>query len=117
MAGNITTSDIVRVLAEGRVALPNQIVTETLTGALTLDKTYGCLLQLDPGGAARDVTLPAEEGADGMFFFITNTADAAETITLKNDAGGTIMTIEQDRTAIVYLQSGTWTPFLKFADV
>ena len=117
MAGALTFSDVVDVLSQGRIALPNQLVVETMTGTLALDKTYGCLLRLDPGGAARDLTLPAEEGKDGMFYVITNTADAAETITVKDDGGSTILTIEQDRTALVYLLAGTWTPFVKFADV
>jgi len=69
--------------------------TETLTGTKTLVDSDLPLQFLDPGGAARDVFLPAES-EDNHTFVIINRADAAEAITVKNDSSDTIATVTQD---------------------
>lgn len=67
----------------------------TLSGNLTLTDEYRNHLKIDPGGSARDVTLPAASA--GLCFKIVNAADASETITVKNAAGSTIGTLAQNR--------------------
>ena len=89
------------------VIQPGQI---TLTGNLTVSfATYnGNILRIDPGGAARDVTLPGPANFEGMELRILSAADAAETITVKNAAGSTLGTVEQNRVAWLVVLSGAW---------
>ena len=61
--------------------------TQTLAADLTLAAAHPWIQVLDPGGAARNVDLPPEE--EGLMFWIINIADAAETITVREDAGVT----------------------------
>jgi hypothetical protein len=62
----------------------------------------------DPGGAARDVTLPAEAACTGVIIFISNQADAAEVITVKNDGGNAIVTPTQAEAALLWCDGVTW---------
>lgn len=93
------------------VALMGGFQTATLTGAITLDGTYANHLKIDPGGAARNVTLPAETGRSGVFYHIVNAADAAENLVIKNAAADTICTINQNESAIVSCDGSAWTLF------
>ena len=118
MAGNITASTIYKDICDGKpITLANQASSETLAGDLTIDGTYGTFVRLDPGGAHRDVTLPAEEGATGACYLIINAADAAENLVVKNDAGGTVVTVGQNVTALLLCFGGTWTSIIKFTTV
>ena len=56
--------------------------TFALTGNLTMTNKYPVLLFIDPNGAGRNILLPAAE--PGLTYCIVNTADAAETLTLRN---------------------------------
>ena len=104
---------------------------ETLSGAKTLAVTDSKYQFLDPGGSGRNVDLPdmrtlttdinsegtGDAGTDryadtqGGFFVISNTADAAEVITVRGWNGssttGTIMTPTQDETAVCYWTGAT----------
>ena len=104
---------------------------ETLSGAKTLAVTDSKYQFLDPGGSARNVDLPDmrtlttdinSEGTgtagttryadtQGGFFVISNTADAAEVITVRGWNGssttGTIMTPTQNETAVCYWTGAT----------
>lgn len=91
-----------------QVSFKGGVDTLTLTGALTLDATSSNILKLDPGGASRDVTLPAEESNDGLFFWVKNAADAAEDIVLKNDAASTIVTLNMGEAALVACNGSSW---------
>lgn len=77
----------------------------TLTGDVQLTPKTSQLLKIDPGGAGRNVDLPGpDEGlanSDGNAFLITNTADAAEDLTVRNPAGATVVTISQNERALV----------------
>lgn len=78
--------------------------TETLAGDRVLTSADAMIVKLDPGGSARDVTLPAESsvGPQGQMFWIINAADGAENLVVKNDAGDTIATANQNESALVY---------------
>lgn len=70
----------------GQLSLAN---TETLSGTKTLTDGSRTIQYLDPGGANRDVTLPAEAYTNKPIT-IYNTADAFELLTVKDDGGATI---------------------------
>lgn len=81
---------------------------DTLAGDLTVLETFSPLLVLDPGGSARNVDLPAEATSEGLIYLIVNTADAAEDITVRNDAAGTIVTVSQNEMALVVCDGTDW---------
>lgn len=88
---------------------------QTLGATFTIDDDMPHLLFLDPGGAGRTVLLPAE--ARGLWFVVVNTADAAETLTVKEDAGSTtIGTIEQDTIGLFFCNGTTWYDLTYFAE-
>jgi len=104
--------------------LPGQLsaATETLAATRALTAADPSMLKLDPGGAARDVTLDAEENipTTGLIRWIFNAADAAENLVLKNDAGTTIATVNQNESAIVIndgVQDGTASAWTLYAVV
>jgi hypothetical protein len=74
--------------------------TETLTGDKTLTDADDPVQVLDPGGANRDVNLPAEAGTNHGIVFV-NTADADENLVIKNDGGDTIITVHQGQVLYV----------------
>jgi hypothetical protein len=71
-----------------QLALKNGLNVETLTGTFTLTKQSATFQKLDPGGASRNVVLPAIDPAYGPFL-IENTADAAENLVVKAPDGTT----------------------------
>ena len=101
---------------DAALAQPNFQGPLTLTGAysLDLDNVNQNLVAIDPGGAARNVTLWAEADTHGMLAMIVNLADAAETITLKDGAASTVGTVAQNKAAIVANIAGTWVKVCDF---
>lgn len=81
---------------------------ETLAGNKTLTADDARIQVLDPGGSGRDVTLPPEAASAGVDFYVHNSADAAEVLTIKNDGAGTVCTPTQNETAYVYCDGTTW---------
>ena len=81
---------------------------ETLAGTKTLLPQDSQFQALDPGGSHRDVTLPAEEASQGLFFFIKNTADAAENLVVKNDNGDIKETLGEDRWGLFFCDGSSW---------
>jgi hypothetical protein len=61
----------------------------------------------DPAGA-RDLTLPPVAACKGVIIFISNQADGAEVITIKNAAGTAICTPTQNEAAIVWCDGVAW---------
>lgn len=94
--------------APGNPLARERIGAVTLAGTLTLTLQYRPVLRLDPGGSGRDVNLPAENVSDGLAFEIVNAADSAETLTVKDDGGGTIVAIAQNEKATVVCDGTTW---------
>lgn len=84
------------------------VATSTLSTALTLTLASSQMQNLDPGGASRDVTLPAEEGNDGLWYEFYNAADAAENLVVKDDAAATIITINRGEFAKVGCTGTAW---------
>lgn len=83
--------------------------TETLAGAKVLVAGDAPLQNLDPGGAGRNVDLPAVTGLAGYTFLIKNTADAAEVLTVRLTGGGaTVGTPTQNESALFYCDGTTW---------
>jgi hypothetical protein len=92
----------------GPGAVINSINTETLGAAMTLLVADAEYQFIDPGGAHRDVTLPAEADATGYRYYIFNTANAAENLVVKDDGGSTILTIAQNESGIVVCNGTVW---------
>lgn len=79
----------------------------TMTGPLTITNKFPVALVLDPGGAARNILMPAPE--EGLMFLLINTADAAETITVRNAAdSATYGTVAQNARSFLYSDGVTW---------
>lgn len=81
----------------------------TLAAGLTLTMAYQNMLRIDPGGSARIVVLPAEEGNAGAWFEVLNTADAAEAITINDDAAGLVVALAQNEKVRVVCDGTAWT--------
>jgi hypothetical protein len=86
-------------------------VVETLAGNRTISyteiETYNAFA-FDPGGAGRNVVLPAEAACKGVVVMISNKADAAEVLTIQNDAAGTIVTPTQNEAALIWCDGTNW---------
>jgi hypothetical protein len=101
----------IAIAPNGRASRFSAKTNETLTGTRTI--TYDEVeryqaFAFDPGGAARNVDLPAEESCAGAFLYISNTADAAEIITVRNDAGSTVVTPTQGEACMVWCDGVRW---------
>lgn len=62
----------------------------------------------DPGGAARNVVLPAVGVCAGCYLTISNAADAAEIITVQNAAAATIGTPTQAESMFLWCDGVSW---------
>jgi hypothetical protein len=93
MRSNIDSARLENVLLMGGNKLG--AIFQALGATFTMDADMPPLICLDPTGAGRTVLLPAE--SKGLFYIIVNLADAAETLTVKEDSNTTtIGTVEQD---------------------
>jgi hypothetical protein len=93
----------------GPVSMSNAVTNETLSGARTVTFADANILRLDPGGAARDVTLPAEANSAGVVYKIINAADAAENLVIKDDGASTVATINQNEMCEVACDGSAWS--------
>lgn len=91
------------------------VLTGTGSGNISPSLTYDFppILNVDPNGGASDLLLPlaTDKGAKGLMFFITNTADAAEAITLKTSADAALspsIDIDRNESAIVWCDGAVW---------
>lgn len=83
---------------------------ETLAGNRTLTatevRTYG-IWAFDPGGAARDLVVPAATSCTGEILMVTNTADADETITVK--VGSTeVCQVAEGQCVLLFCTGSVW---------
>lgn len=94
--------------------VPGLVDVATLTGTHQLTAKSGNFQRLDPGGSARNVDLPGQAqglpDSDGVYFLIMNAADAAENLVVRNPAGATVVTLNQNERAWVVGTGGAaWT--------
>ena len=91
-----------------RVRLGHNV--ETLADDKTLLPQDAQFQLLDPDGSHRDVTLPAEEASQGLFFIIKNTAGGAENLVVMDDTGapGTKETLGQGKWGIFMCDGTSW---------
>jgi len=76
---------------------------------VTVGVDWPPVVLIDPGGGAVSALLPAEASAEHQMFVIFNTADAAEVLTVKEDAGTTtIVTVAQNEGCILFCDGTTW---------
>lgn len=68
--------------------------TEKLGATKVLTVDHPPVIILDPDGATRDVTLPAEADSIGLMFFILNGGDGSQILVIKDDGGTTIITLD-----------------------
>ncbi len=100
----ITAQDLLGVPHEFGAKTSN---TETLTGNKTLVDTDPEVHYLDPGGAGRNVVLPAV-GEDNHSYLIVNTADAAENLTVKDAGAVVICVIGQGEARMLVSDGSRW---------
>ena len=97
------------VQAAAKAAAAGETLTGTrvLTSAEVLETT---VFSFDPGGAARNLDLPAPAAnLAGCFLLIHNTADAAEILTIRSGPGGsTVCTPTQNEAAVVWCTGQIW---------
>ena len=80
----------------------------TLSGTLTLTNADAYIQFCDPGGADRQINLPAE-GTDNHPFWIYNSADAEESLTVKNDGGAVIGVLTKGKSALFVSSNTAWS--------
>lgn len=89
---------------------PERVGVMTISGNLTLTNAYRNVLKIDGGASHRDVTLPTAEA--GMHFRIINANSGAYNLVVKNAAGSTIGTANQNEQIEVFVSdeaTPTWT--------
>jgi len=95
-----------------RGVIGDGVYSLTLTGNTTLTKATHFkyrVMRLDPGGAARTLTLPTEAEMEGFLGIISNGADEDEALTIKEDAGSTtIATVEQNEAVLIGCDGTDW---------
>jgi len=107
MRGNIEEGTRIMgaiLVGQNKLTIDRRVLT---ADNLVLDADSPHLISLDPGGAGRDILLPPE--APGLFFFIMNWADAAETLTVKDDSDTTtIGAVAQGKMGIFVCDGTNW---------
>lgn len=107
----MTTRERIATWPQNRANRFSVKANETLTGARVITpaevERYQAMA-FDPGGAGRNVDLPAVASSGGVLLFISNTADAAEILTIRDAAAATIVTPTQNEAALVWCDGVRW---------
>jgi hypothetical protein len=98
-----TALDALAYSALNQAAFAN---VQTLSGNLTLTDDSAVLQVLDPGGASRDVTLPAAANTNHVFVFVND--DPTYTITVKNSGGSTLIVLSDNLVREVVSDGTDW---------
>lgn len=93
-----------------RVRLGHQLIE--LDGAHSIGQQDAQFLGIDPGGAARTVTMPQADAAQGSFFCIKNIADADEDLDFEDSDAGSLGAVKQGEMAFVVCDGSTWVLFV-----
>ncbi len=107
-ANGLTGLDNTVEISDRHQRVTNGLGVLTLAADLTLTLKYANRLRIDPDGAHRDVNLPAEASSKGAWFEISNWADGAENLVVKDDSPTTIATISQNEKCYFYCDGTTW---------
>lgn len=94
----------------GNLSIQNHNV-ETLSGDISLTDSDDTVQALDPDGAGRTVTLPADDVGLPVYI-ISNTADAAEDLTVEDSGSNTVAVVSQDEAALVLNTGSGWVALL-----
>lgn len=106
LADGLATSTPLELGRIGPFLLSELVAVWTADAAITLTNKHRSVQCIDPAGA-RDLTLPALQV--GLWFLIANKANAAETITIKEAAGGTtVETVDQNESILLWCDGTTW---------
>jgi hypothetical protein len=81
--------------------------TVTIAGDTTLTYRSASMLKIDPGGAGRNITLPAPR--PGGYFRITNAADADEGLVVGYGGSTVGPRSDQNERCEFFVESGSWT--------
>lgn len=85
---------------------------KTASGAnVTALKDWPSLLQIEPTGANRDLTMPAEADVEGKVWIIINGAAATHALVVKDDAGNTIQSVAATKAVMAVVIDGAWKVF------
>jgi hypothetical protein len=84
-------------------------IPAALSGNVTLDATYPNICKFNTGGSNRDITLDAIATSKGLYRRIVNAATGATNLVVKNPAGDTIGTINQNEQGEFYCDGSTWS--------
>lgn len=106
---------ILRAIGTGGVVpgISNETNTATLSGNVTIGSTADLtkpIQNLNPNGANRNVSLPAEASNTGTWYHIKNTAAIGTTFDLiiLDDAATTLATVGSGQTVRVWCDGTTW---------
>lgn len=77
-------------------------------GSATTLTAASAAIQVGIPTAAQDVTLPAVAISKGLQFFIINNSAGAYTYTVKNAGGSTIVSVAQNKRALVVCDGAAW---------
>jgi hypothetical protein len=116
-----TTNDAERVAVSKLLTFPSVTTVAMADAAHALvlgtagageTKLVGNVVFVDPesGGASEDLTLPAEASSDGLVLFIFNTG--GEGVVVKDDAAGTVITLDTAQHGIVACNGTAWRGFM-----
>ena len=84
-------------------------MTKDATAEMQIEVSWPPHLLLDPAGGAKTILLPAEADSKDLVFIVTNTADAAETITVEEDSStSSIGTVAQNASGMFHCDGTTW---------
>ncbi len=78
----------------------------TMSGNATMTEQYRNVLNLDPAGSNRTVTLPAE--ADGLLYVFRHGGDNNEVITINDDAAAEVHVLRMGRMVLIICDGTTW---------
>lgn len=92
------------------LALKGGVRIAALAGNETWTTANATINFLDPDGSGRTLTLPDEAKAAGCVFWITNTANAAEDLTISD--GSTVITISQNESGFLACDGTAWDGFV-----